>query len=330
MKNLFGRLCHGAVLSALLLFLLSGGCAFAKAPNMVRIPAAPGYTFASDGADAGIGRDYYLAKYPVTNAEYAEFCKATGHAHPRYWKSGAYPEGKGNHPVLWVSLHDAVAYCDWLTSEYPGRKYRLPTEGEWEYAAAGPQQLRYPWGNDAGISVRNGLVVSRFNYNGVIASLLLKKNPEQQVSFVSPRSRRQGETAPLREVIALSVNGGVSGWQDHRNGGGFVQTDLFRSLNDEGGYTTAVSAYPQGVSHFGLFDMCGNAWEWTGSEIVATNGAEKGQAVYAIRGGSWYATARSCSAVFRGEGRRASGTFNTVGFRVAADAAPTGSRRSNR
>ncbi len=304
--------------SAVLALMLSEAI-FAAAPDMVRIPAAPDFSFAADGEASPIKQAYYLAKYPVTNAEYAEFCEATGHELPRYWQNGTYPKGKANHPVLWVSMYDAEAYCEWLSNKYPGKTYRLPTEAEWEFAASGPQQYRYPWGNETEIVMKNGLVVSRFNFNGVIASILLKESPNKTVTFVSPRSSRQGEKAKLSEVLTLTENGGVQGWQDHRNGGGFAQTDVFKALSDDGGYTSAVNAYPKGLSHFGIFDMSGNAWEWTSSEIIATNGAERGQTVQAIRGGSWYATSRSCSVTFRGEGRRASGSFNTVGFRVAAD-----------
>ena len=65
--------------------------------------------------------------------------------------------------------------------------------------------------------------------------------------------------------------------------------------------------------------MCGNCWEWTSSIEVAQNGAEKGQSVNVIRGGSWYANASSCKTSFRGEGRKASSVYNTVGFRLVAE-----------
>lgn len=62
--------------------------------------------------------------------------------------------------------------------------------------------------------------------------------------------------------------------------------------------------------------MWGNCWEWTSTEIVARNGAERGKNVNAIKGGSWYANKSSCRTDYSGEGRRAEGCYNTVGFRV--------------
>ena len=55
------------------------------------------------------------------------------------------------------------------------------------------------------------------------------------------------------------------------------------------------------------------------TEIVAETGAEKGQKVKEIKGGSWYAHRTSCRTESRGEGRAPSLGYNTVGFRVVRE-----------
>lgn len=72
---------------------------------------------------------------PVTNEEYARFIKETGKTPPPDWANGNIPSGKAKHPVINVSYHDAIAYCNWLTAKNGNARYRLPTENEWELAA---------------------------------------------------------------------------------------------------------------------------------------------------------------------------------------------------
>ncbi|MBN1877349.1 MAG: SUMF1/EgtB/PvdO family nonheme iron enzyme [Anaerolineae bacterium] len=90
--------------------------------------------------------DYYIAKTPVTNAQYLAFVQATGHTAPSHWKNGQIPDGKDNHPVVDVTWYDAVAYCEWLAKE-TSKLYRLPTEAQWEKAARGTDGRIYPWGD---------------------------------------------------------------------------------------------------------------------------------------------------------------------------------------
>ncbi|MCE9554179.1 MAG: formylglycine-generating enzyme family protein [Planctomycetes bacterium] len=91
-------------------------------------------------------KPYAIDETPVTNAQFAEFIKASGYAPKQpdkflhHWRDGRPPAGKGDHPVVYVDLDDARAYARWAGK-------RLPTEEEWQYAAQGTDGRRYPWGN---------------------------------------------------------------------------------------------------------------------------------------------------------------------------------------
>ena len=88
---------------------------------------------------------YWIARGEVTNQEYAEFVRATGHKAPSHWRE-SYPRGTDTHPVTNVSWRDAVAYAEWR-SKRDGVAYRLPTEAEWEHAARGDDERLFPWGD---------------------------------------------------------------------------------------------------------------------------------------------------------------------------------------
>jgi sulfatase modifying factor 1 len=90
---------------------------------------------------------FRLCRYQVTNAAYDEFRKATGRVMTPFREQAAF--ACPAQPVVGVSWFDAVAYCDWLSTESGGR-FRLPTEAEWECAARGGLELRlYPWGDES-------------------------------------------------------------------------------------------------------------------------------------------------------------------------------------
>jgi formylglycine-generating enzyme required for sulfatase activity len=104
--------------------------------NWVTIPA--GRFVMGEGEDAHeVELDAYrIGRYPVTVDEFARYVEDRG-AEPSKWEEQlVYP----NRPVVYVSWHDAVAYCAWAGA-------RLPTEAEWERAARGTERRPYPWGS---------------------------------------------------------------------------------------------------------------------------------------------------------------------------------------
>jgi len=91
---------------------------------------------------------FWIDKYEVTNQRYAEFLNAADpdgehwHSSMEITRTGAPPgvyyavqPGRQNYPIRYVSFFDGDAYAAWL-SQREGRIYRLPTEQEWEKAAA--------------------------------------------------------------------------------------------------------------------------------------------------------------------------------------------------
>ena len=121
-------------------------------PETVAIPAGPFLMGSSDASPEWrqhtVELDAFrIGKYPVTNAQYAAFVRDHRDNRPRQtgWFFTTPPAGQLDHPVAGITWHDAAAYCAWL-SEQTGRRYRLPTEAEWEKAARGSDARTYPWG----------------------------------------------------------------------------------------------------------------------------------------------------------------------------------------
>ena len=131
-------------------------------PDMILIPAGE-FQMGCGARDAPSNEkpihtvyldDFYIDKYPVTNAQYKRFIDANSQwrkdhiprkyhngGYLKHWKGNNYLSGTANHPVVHVSWYAAMAYAQWVGK-------RLPTEAEWEKAARGGLVSQiYPWGN---------------------------------------------------------------------------------------------------------------------------------------------------------------------------------------
>ena len=91
---------------------------------------------------------FRIDRYPVRNAEYEVFVKATGHRPPLYWLDGKMPPQLAEHPVVGVDYFDALAYARWKGKD-------LPYEDEWERAARGKEGTTYPWGDEVELGQAN-------------------------------------------------------------------------------------------------------------------------------------------------------------------------------
>ena len=174
-------------------------------PEMVVVPAGS-YLMGSPHDEEGrrkregprhrvmIAKPFAVGKYEVTRREFGAFVHASGHVmgggcwvydsgerkwkedDARSWRSPGY-EQTDLDPVACVSWRDAQAYVNWV-SEKTGKRYRLPSEGEWEYAARGGTRTSRYWGNDASAQCTHangadGTLKAHYsNWRWVVASCL--------------------------------------------------------------------------------------------------------------------------------------------------------------
>lgn len=133
-------------------------------PDLVPHPGGP----VAIGVDAPFGQPadrprhtldiapFHLGRAPVTNREYLAYVIATGALCPDHWatEEDLWDED-ADRPVVNVSFHDALRYCDWLTGHLHGTgrlpasaRIVLPSEVEWEAAAGNGRGDRHPWGSE--------------------------------------------------------------------------------------------------------------------------------------------------------------------------------------
>ena len=123
-----------------------------------------------------ITKPFEMAAHEVTVGQFRAFVETTGYkteaetaGGDSNWTNSKRFEQTDEHPVVWVSWNDAVAFCEWL-SEKDGNTYRLPSEAEWEYACRSGSTTRWYFGDSesdlkeyAWYNVENRII---FNGNG--------------------------------------------------------------------------------------------------------------------------------------------------------------------
>ena len=245
--------------------------------------------------------DYWISRFPVTQAQFNAFVDADGYANGDYWtiarqaklwKKGAFqgtwdeqprtrpvnwaaPFNLPNHPVTGITWYEMLAFIEWLNHQFKkqcgGGIFRLPSEAEWEKAARGGYQIPFP------------PVCQPFN---------------------SIRKRQKFE------AIDNEFKARIYPWGD-----AFDSNRLnFSDANI--GHPSTVGCFPKGASPYGCEEMSGNVWEWTRSlwgkvwetpdykypyqpddgreELGADPGSDR-----VVRGGCWLSGARFCRSAYR-------------------------------
>jgi formylglycine-generating enzyme required for sulfatase activity/energy-coupling factor transporter ATP-binding protein EcfA2 len=226
---------------------------------------------------------FRIARYPVTNLEFARFIAAGGYADSRWWSREGWrfigpqgqrpsPDERGalivqpglwgspaysspGQPVVALSWYEAAAYCAWLTAEgraagwlYEGEVLRLPTALEWERVARHTDQRTYPWGEETPDATRANF-----------------------------------------DAVALRA-------------------------------PSAVGCFPAGAAVSGALDMAGNVWEWTATsadsmDALAPRPDQPAGERVAVKGGAFNAPPESlrCGAHYWFHPAQ---RYNLLGFRV--------------
>jgi formylglycine-generating enzyme required for sulfatase activity len=114
--------------------------------------------------------NFWMAKTETTFAQWQACvddggCQSNKHPKDQGW-------GRGNRPVINVSWHDANEYARWL-SQKTGKKYRLPTEAQWEYAARAGTTTAFSFGNT--ITTAQANFDGNYTYNGSSKGRYLKQ-----------------------------------------------------------------------------------------------------------------------------------------------------------
>lgn len=145
-----------------------------------------------------VTKGFYIGKYPVTASHYCKFLNSPDVNQPgrfisfNYWsriikRNGRYVPRPGTEDcaVNTVPWEGAKAFCEWL-SKRTGRRFRLPTEAEWEFTARGPEGREYPWGNKEPKWLSEVTEPNEAEFSKPWTGLSVYSIPERYPSLVTP------------------------------------------------------------------------------------------------------------------------------------------------
>jgi formylglycine-generating enzyme required for sulfatase activity len=223
--------------------------------------------------ETSIVRSYLLAKYPVTNGQYAVFVGSGGYGERRFWveaeSAGMWGDGKfkgrfddesrvgpfdfgvpwnlSNHPVVGVSWYEASAFCRWLTERFQAGNFKVSVEG--------------------------------------LSDEDMKKAIENQKYVIRLPTEAEWERA------ARGTDGRIYPWGNEFDSGKCNARETGIQS------TSAVGLFPLGASPRGALDMSGNVWEWCRTRwtedyrdyLKKEKEREnlEGDSPRVVRGGSW-------------------------------------------
>ena len=238
-------------------------------------------------------KSFRMARFETTVAQFREFVAATGYrTEDQCWvfargdrikladvKWDAPSVALGDfHPVSCVSQRDATAYVDWLTQQ-TGRRFRLPSEAEWEYAARAGSNTKYPFG-DA---------------------------PELLCSHANMKDRRFHDAAKRDHGLDMPFTDCDDG-AEYTTVVGMYQPNAF-GLYDVMGNVAEWVADCQHPDYAGA-PADGSAW---------TRGCEQKGEYFITRGGAYSSSRLVLRSAARGHGGRTNASSLGEGFRLAED-----------
>jgi formylglycine-generating enzyme required for sulfatase activity len=237
-----------------------------------------------------IERPFWISVHEITNREYSRYDSAhdsrVESKNATQYGIQGYPVNRPEQPVVRVSWNEAIAFCGWL-SKKTGRRFSLPTEAQWEYAARAGTATPFWYGE----------LDAEFSQYANMAD------------------------AKLAEFASDVWDNGKPLENPSRYDEWFPKEPRY---ND--GALLSVSPGSYRPNPWGLFDMHGNVAEWTrtiyrpypydsgdGREDATSQGRK------VVRGGSWFDRPKRCTSGFRLSYLACQRVFN-VGFRVVYEA----------